>query len=208
MVRPMPVFRGFTGLSRATIRFTTIATMADCLSIPTSLMSRSQCCVLLLLLFSVCPVAAQWATPSSWPTGVSNSAARPMRVEQPAAGGSAGAGHAAVLVGAGALGGVLGFAGGFALAATLFPEAGIGGGVMGGVVGESLMIPIAIHLANRRRGSYPTAAVISAGLGAIGALAVVASSAERPEPVLIAYLAVPLAQIAVSTVLERRALRE
>jgi hypothetical protein len=76
----------------------------------------------------------------------------------------------------------------------------------GAVVGESLGIPMGIHLANGRRGDLLRSTLVSAALGAVGSLAIVAAGFDPPlTPILL--VTVPVAQLTTSTILERRTTR-
>jgi hypothetical protein len=114
--------------------------------------------------------------------------------------------HPLLLAGAGALGGALGFVGGFALTATLFPEGDIGGGIIGGFAGESLLIPLSVHLANRAQGNLGKAMLVSGGLGVLGFVLLVGlSRSEVPEGIALPIVfAVPVAQVVTSILIERR----
>lgn len=76
-------------------------------------------------------------------------------------------------------------------------DCGLEGLVYGGVIGELAAVPLGVHLANRRQGSY--------GAGLLGSLAVtgagmtLAGALDRTE----VLLAVPVMQIAAAIAIER-----
>jgi hypothetical protein len=78
----------------------------------------------------------------------------------------------------------------------------VSGGVVVAAVGEGLLLPLGVHLANRRSGSYITSALVSLGLAVGGLLALEAVDYDPPG-VPIILVAVPVAQIAASIAIER-----
>lgn len=81
---------------------------------------------------------------------------------------------------------------------------GLVGAILGGLVGEIAMVPIAIHLANGRRGDLPTNIRDSGGVFVAGLmLAGVTSAVVGPVGAVIA-IAVPLVQIDMAVGIERR----
>ena len=75
------------------------------------------------------------------------------------------------------------------------------GAVIGGTVGESLMLPVGVHLANDRRGDLLLSMPASLVIGVAGAVfARNASSKTENLPILILT---PLAQLAASIAIER-----
>lgn len=111
------------------------------------------------------------------------------------------------LVLAGLAGGTMGFFSG------LFIGGAIGGGnricgddacgleeaAYGAVIGETVGLPLAVHLANHSRGSLGLSLLASAGISAVGLLAIDASNDGAP------LIAVPIAQLISSILIERRA---
>lgn len=109
------------------------------------------------------------------------------------------------LAGAGLLAGTIGFfAGGFIGAA--IDEAGsdgyeewdgVAGFILGAPIGESLLLPVGVHLANGRRGNFPLSLLASVGITGAGIL--VAATAEEPY----VLLSIPILQLAACTAIER-----
>ena len=119
------------------------------------------------------------------------------------------AGTATRLAGAGILGGAIGLFGGAYLGAAIAHNENcaecldeLGGALVGGTLGEGLLLPLGVHLANGRRGSYWTSALVSVGLAAVGAGLMEAAHWDPPAVPIIA-VAVPVAQIATSIAIER-----
>jgi hypothetical protein len=119
------------------------------------------------------------------------------------------AGTAAKLTGAGILGGAIGLVGGAYLGALLAHDEDcaecleeLGGALVGGTAGEALLLPLGVHLANGSRGSYWTAALVSAGLATAGVVTMEAVHWDPPT-VPIVLVVVPLAQLATSIAIER-----
>lgn len=77
----------------------------------------------------------------------------------------------------------------------------IEGAFYGALAGESLAIPLGVHLANRRQGSVGAALAASFAIGALG----VGAATVTGDWTLM--LAVPIAQIASSIAIERRTAR-
>lgn len=115
---------------------------------------------------------------------------------------------APVLVSGGLVGGVVGLVGGFYVGAVLASDEDaddldfLSGGVAGATVGEGLLLPLGVHIANGRRGSYMTSALASLGLAAAGLLALEVSHYDPPAAPII-LVAVPVAQLAASIAIER-----
>lgn len=105
------------------------------------------------------------------------------------------------LVFAGLAGGVIGFFAGGSAGAVAFrdrcEDCGLAGAVWGATAGVSAGIPLAVHLANRRRGSYGTSLGAAIGIGAAGLAA--AFALNDPTPLLV----VPVGQIVTSIAIER-----
>ncbi len=107
---------------------------------------------------------------------------------------------AGVLAGAGGLvlGGLFGFAAENALRCDAHGDfCGLSGMVVGALLGESLALPLGVHLAAGRQGSYPRAALVSVGVGILGA------SLALPTGGL-SIMLVPLVQLGVSLRFEHR----
>ena len=102
-------------------------------------------------------------------------------------------GGAAGLLGGGAVG--YAFGGGGRLCGD--DPCGLEGGLLGAVGGEMLFLPLGVHLANHSRGNYGYSLLASVGLGLLGTgLASTANSGAL-------LLAVPIAQLASSIIIER-----
>ena len=69
--------------------------------------------------------------------------------------------------------------------------------VYGAILGESVTLPLGVHLANRGRGNYGLSLLASVGIGALGILAVDATNDGWP------LLAVPVGQLVTSILIER-----
>ncbi len=67
----------------------------------------------------------------------------------------------------------------------------------GAIAGESILLPLGVHLANHRRGNYGLSLLASAALGGFGILAVNASNDGSP------LIVVPIAQLVTSVLIER-----
>lgn len=102
---------------------------------------------------------------------------------------------------AGLLGGAAGLFGGAVIGSkfheTPCEDCGLEGAVYGAVAGESALLPLAIHVANGRRGSYAKSALVSLGIGAAGLG--LALAADRGELIL----GVPVLQLISSIAIER-----
>jgi hypothetical protein len=116
---------------------------------------------------------------------------------------------AAKLTGAGLLGGAVGLVGGAYLGALLAHNDDcaecldeLGGALVLGTAGEAFLLPLGVHLANGSRGSYWTAALVSAGIGTAGVVIMRAAHWDPPT-VPIVLVAVPLAQLTTSIAIER-----
>lgn len=181
--------------------------------------SRTRCLppLFVLALLATAPLAAQQPTAvGSVPaTGVerppgSALAARggdPLAVDSAAAGGQT---HPALLTGAGLLGGTAGFFAGGLVGGNVACAGddhddfcGLIGGFWGAAVGTSVGIPLAVHLANGRRGNYGRSQLVSAGIaaGLIGAL-LMADDEDTAAAILLPVI--PAAQILSSILIERR----
>jgi hypothetical protein len=109
------------------------------------------------------------------------------------------------LVGAGLMAGAIGFfAGGF-LGADIDKAGsdgyeewdGLAGFIIGAPIGESLLLPVGVHLANGRRGNFPLSLLASVGIAGAGIFA--AAAAEEPYMLL----SIPILQLAACTAIER-----
>jgi hypothetical protein len=108
----------------------------------------------------------------------------------------------------GLLGGAVGFVGGF-YAGALMADGDDGddldflsGGVAGATIGEGLLLPLGVHVANGQRGSYLHSAAASLGIAAAGLLALEALHYDPPGAPIV-LVAVPVAQLAASIAIER-----
>jgi hypothetical protein len=79
----------------------------------------------------------------------------------------------------------------------------LGGFVVGAVVGESVMLPLGVHVANRRRGDYALELLASAAIAGVG----VGLTAAMEDMGIVFLPAIPIAQLATSIAIERRATR-
>jgi hypothetical protein len=115
---------------------------------------------------------------------------------------------APVLAAGGLIGGAVGVVGGFYVGAVLASDEDtedldfLSGGVAGAAIGEGLLLPLGVHIANGSRGSYATSALLSVGLAAAGLLALEAAHYDPPTSPIV-LIAVPIAQIATSIAIER-----
>ncbi len=73
----------------------------------------------------------------------------------------------------------------------------INGFVVGAPIGESLLLPVGVHLANGRRGNLPLSLLASVGIAGAGIFAAV--TAEDPY----VLLSIPILQLAACTAIER-----
>lgn len=154
--------------------------------------------LLLFLSVTAAPLTAQ-ARASGWQSWRAPSLAPAVRPAVQREAGTVG------LVLAGLTGGTLGFFGG------LYLGSAIGGGnricgddacgleeaAYGAVIGESVLLPLGIHLANHSRGNYGLSLLASAGIAAVGIAAISATDDASP------LIAVPIAQIVSSILIER-----
>lgn len=115
----------------------------------------------------------------------------------------------AALVGGGLLGGAVGLVGGFYLGAALADSDGedldfLSGGVAGAAIGEGILLPLGVHVANGRRGDALVSSAVSLGIAAAGLLALEAAHYDPPWAPAIA-VAVPVTQLVASIAIERGA---
>ncbi|HEU4464821.1 MAG TPA: hypothetical protein VFS53_07245 [Gemmatimonadota bacterium] len=137
-----------------------------------------------------------WASPPSaeWPAAESRSVAESR--------------SAPVLTLGGLAGGAVGLVGGFYVGAVLASDDDgddldvLSGGVAGATIGEGLLVPLGVHIANGGRGSYTTSALASLGIAAAGLLALQAVHYDPPGAPIV-LVAVPVAQILTSIAIER-----
>lgn len=111
------------------------------------------------------------------------------------------------LAAGGLVGGAVGALGGFYVGAILGSDDDddldfLGTGVAVGTIGEGLLLPLGVHIANGGRGSYMSSALASLGLAAGGLLALEAAHYDPPAAPII-LIAVPIAQLAASIAIER-----
>ena len=79
---------------------------------------------------------------------------------------------------------------------------GIAGLVIGGAIGEVVGLPLGVHLANRRRGSYGKALLASLGVVAAGLLVAGLTEEDAGGRDLV-LIAIPITQLAVTISIER-----
>jgi hypothetical protein len=112
---------------------------------------------------------------------------------------------AAEPVAAGLLAGTVGFFGGGFVGAAIDKASsegyeewdGLYGFIIGASIGESLLLPVGVHLANGRRGNLPLALLASIGIAGTGIA--LAASAEDAK----ILVAIPIAQLVACTAIER-----
>ena len=110
-------------------------------------------------------------------------------------------------IAAGALGAGVGFLGGLAAyGACEGDEICLSPALAGAIVGETLALPLGVHLAEGRRGSYPLGALASAAVTAagLGAMSLVGDSGAPAQGIAVL---VPVAQLLASITVERRTAR-
>lgn len=113
------------------------------------------------------------------------------------------------LVAGGLTGGVVGFFG-FGIAGALIASGlsdnqgdgyeALGGFAIGALVGESVLLPLGVHLTNRRQGDYGVSLLASAGIAALG----LGLTGALQDMGIVFLPAIPLAQLVTSISLERR----
>lgn len=109
---------------------------------------------------------------------------------------------------AGLAGGAIGFLGGALIGSQLGLEYGEGefsdveGVLLTGMFGESILLPLGVHIANQRRGKYMRNALVSASVAAAGLLMTEATG----EPVFL--FAVPIVQLGAAIRIEAGTRRE
>lgn len=107
------------------------------------------------------------------------------------------------MAGAGITGALLGAAGGWFLGRYGFDS--IEMGLAAAAAGESLALPLAVHLRNGSRGSYARSSVISAGIAAAAFLFVLYDRSDRS--VITAAVLTPLIQLPIVIAIERTSSR-
>lgn len=78
--------------------------------------------------------------------------------------------------------------------------------IWGATLGESVMLPVGVHLANRRQGKVIPAILASTAIGLGGVALAIAAQDRTPVPGLILGLT-PVAQLAASIAIERATAR-
>jgi hypothetical protein len=113
--------------------------------------------------------------------------------------------HPALLLLGGVLGGAAGVLGGAAIGVKATQDdcenCFFNGLVYGSVAGGSALLPLGVHLANGRRGSYGTSLLASLAIGAAGLGTALATNEGG------VMIAVPVLQLVSSVVIERRTSR-
>ncbi len=105
----------------------------------------------------------------------------------------------------GLLGGAVGFAGGALIGATLGggnaicgdDACGLEEAAYGAIAGQSILLPLGVHIANGRRGNYGFSLITSVVIGAAGIVAVDATNDGSP------FIVVPVLQLVSSILIER-----
>jgi hypothetical protein len=111
------------------------------------------------------------------------------------------------MVGAGLGAGLVGFVVGGYIGARITDSENsdldaLSGGITGGTIGESLFLPLGVHLANHSRGRLLPAMLASLGIGAAGVSLAIATQDAAPLPGVILVLT-PVAQLITSIAIER-----
>jgi len=110
------------------------------------------------------------------------------------------AGGAVGVLAGGLLGGVIG--GGSYFGGRECPDeewvCDIRGAFIGATIGESLLLPLGVHLGDRRQGSWPPAALASSAIGALGAFL----AYENQDRAAWIVTLTPIAQLAASIAIE------
>ena len=163
----------------------------------------------LILAAAPCPLAGQRLTPNPFPRAeldlgtnppsARSAAAANLGTATPSSGGNVGG----MILGGVALG-AAGLFGGALIGDRFqrFPcEDCIEGAFYGALAGESLAIPLGVHLADHRRGNLAPALVASLGIGALGLGAAVVTDQWG------ILLAIPVLQVAASIGIERHTAR-
>lgn len=82
----------------------------------------------------------------------------------------------------------------------------LGGAIVGGTIGESLLLPVGVHLADHRKGSVLPAMLASLVIGVAGVSLAIASQDAAPLPGVILVLT-PVSQLISAIAIERRTAR-
>lgn len=82
----------------------------------------------------------------------------------------------------------------------------LGGAIVGGTIGESMLLPFGVHLADHRRGRVLPAVLASLGIGVAGVSLAIATQDAAPLPVVILVLT-PISQLISSIAIERATAR-
>ena len=105
----------------------------------------------------------------------------------------------------GLIGGAVGFAGGALIGATLGggnaicgdDACGLEEAAYGAIAGQSILLPLGVHIANGRRGNYGFSLITSVVIGAAGIVVVDATNDGSP------FIVVPVLQLVSSILIER-----
>jgi hypothetical protein len=97
-----------------------------------------------------------------------------------------------------------GFAGAF-IADSQAPEGSdgfeaLGGFVIGSAIGESILLPLGVHIANRQQGDYGAALLASAGIAAAG----IGLTSLMDDMAIVFLPAIPIGQLISSIAIERK----
>jgi len=113
------------------------------------------------------------------------------------------------MAGGGLLGGAVGFVAGALVGGAIGggnalcgdDACGLEEAAYGAAIGESVLLPLGVHLADRRRGNYGLSLLASAAIAGVGILAVDATNDGWP------LIPVPVAQLVSSILIERATAR-
>ncbi len=127
------------------------------------------------------------------------------RAEVPGHGSTPRAASTVGMVGGGLLGGAVGFAAGALIGSAVGggnalcgdDACGLEEAAWGAAIGESVLLPLGVHLVNHRRGNYGFSLLASAGIAGLGILAVDATNDGWP------LIPVPVAQLVSAILIER-----
>lgn len=151
------------------------------------------------------PLAAQRAAPPRFAAGRAGTAAA-LRADTPVV---AEPDYLGMTMG-GVTGAVLGMLAGGSIGGSLDndPDIGLTWGLVGGMVaGSALVVPTFVHLANHGRGSLARELAASALTGGLGLLVAAHPGSIRVDPMLIAWVLTPIAQIVAAEAVEAHATR-
>ena len=79
----------------------------------------------------------------------------------------------------------------------------LGGFVIGAIIGESVLLPLGVHIADKRRGDFATELLVSAGIAAVG----IGLTGAMEDLAVVFLPAVPIAQLAATIAIERKPAR-